>query len=169
MGAKIDVSATEQKTANTDIPAAWFDDSRLVNISPKATQDYSQEKYQTIQTDPDEAAAIVPELDDIYPLATTYEALQSRIFDTVLASTPETPASCKSPFQRQQNQLGAILGAKFYRTIKNPFNFNKFTIARSSSKGRYRFRNSCAFASRFLILTLITIILTTCFERFPHE
>ncbi|RSB30478.1 hypothetical protein EGK68_12415 [Enterobacter cloacae] len=31
------------------------------------------------------------------------------------------------------------------------------------------FRNSCAFASRFLILTLITIILTTCFERSPHE
>jgi len=31
------------------------------------------------------------------------------------------------------------------------------------------FRNSCALTSRFLIVTLITIILTACDERFPHE
>ena len=88
VGAKIDVDATEQKTANSDIPAAWRDDNRLVNISPKATlfsrdEDYSQEKYQAIQVTPDEAAAIVLALDDIYPPATTYEELQARVLDAV--------------------------------------------------------------------------------------
>ncbi|KLR20628.1 hypothetical protein ABR26_10500, partial [Enterobacter bugandensis] len=36
-------------------------------------------------------------------------------------------------------------------------------------EGEHPFRNSCSFVSRFLILTLITIILTACDERFPHE
>lgn len=54
VGAKIDVDATDQRATDADIPAAWRDDNKLVNISPRATlfskdHDYSQEKYQTIQ------------------------------------------------------------------------------------------------------------------------
>lgn len=90
VGAKIDVSATDQRAADTDIPAAWRDDSKLVNISPRATlfskdHDYSQEKYQVIQVTSDEAAESVLTFDDIYPPATNYEELQTRILDAVEA------------------------------------------------------------------------------------
>ncbi len=88
VGAKIDASATEQTAVNADIPAAWYDNNKRINISPKATlfskdEDYSQEKYQAIQITPDEAAAIALALDDVYPPATTYEELQTRILDAV--------------------------------------------------------------------------------------
>ena len=45
--------------------------------------------------------------------------------------------------------------------------FNLWGTLSPRGEGEHRFRNSCAFASRFLILTLITIILTACDERFP--
>ncbi|WP_253379363.1 hypothetical protein [unidentified bacterial endosymbiont] len=58
-------------------PAAWHVDNKRVNISPKAAlfsqdSDYSEEKNQVIPVSPDEAASIVPPLDDVYPPAATY-------------------------------------------------------------------------------------------------
>lgn len=88
VGGKIDASASEQKAMAFVAPAAWRDDNKRVNISPKAAlfsqdSDYSEAKNQVIPVSPDEAAAIVLALDDVYPPATTYEELQTRILDAV--------------------------------------------------------------------------------------
>ncbi|WP_024556284.1 hypothetical protein ACP26F_15765 [Franconibacter pulveris 1160] len=88
VGSKIDGAAIQQKATGLVAPAAWCDDSKRVNISSKAAlfsqdSDYLEEKNQVIPVNPDEAAAIVLALDDIYPPATDYEELQTRIFDAV--------------------------------------------------------------------------------------
>lgn len=88
VGGKIDVSASEQKTAGFVAPAAWRDDSKRVNISPKATlfsqdDDYSEEILKIIPVSVDEAAVMVLAMDDVYPPAVTYDELQARIFDAV--------------------------------------------------------------------------------------
>jgi hypothetical protein len=88
VGGKIDASASELKATGFVAPAVWRDDSRRVNISPKAAlfsqgSDYSEEKNQIIPVSPDEAAAIMLALDDVYPPATDYEELQTRILDVV--------------------------------------------------------------------------------------
>lgn len=88
VGGKIDASASEQKKMDFVAPAAWCDDDKRVNISPKAAlfsldSDYSEEKNQPSPVSPDEAASIVQTLDDVYPPATTYEELQTRILDAV--------------------------------------------------------------------------------------
>ncbi|WP_330983550.1 MULTISPECIES: hypothetical protein [Enterobacterales] len=90
VGGKIDASASERKATGFVTPDAWRDDSKRVNISPKAAlfsqnSDYSEEKNQVIPVSPDEAAAIVLALDDVYPPATDYEELQTRILDAVEA------------------------------------------------------------------------------------
>lgn len=88
VGSKIDASASEQKAMDFVTPSAWCDDGKRVNIAPKATlfsqdSDYSEEKNQVFPVSPDEAAAIVQALDDVYPPATTYEELQTRILYAV--------------------------------------------------------------------------------------
>jgi hypothetical protein len=75
---KIDASASERKATSFVAPAAWCDDTKQVNISPKASlfsqdDDYSEVKNQLIPVSPDDAAAIVLTLDDVYPLASNYE------------------------------------------------------------------------------------------------
>lgn len=89
-GGKIDVSASEQKATGFVTPAAWCDDSKRVNISPKAAlfsqdSDYSEAKNQVTPVSPDEAATIVLALDDVYPPAGTYDEIQARILDAVEA------------------------------------------------------------------------------------
>lgn len=87
VGGKIDASATDQKaTRQFVIPDAWADEDKKVNISPKAVMhsrddDYSQEGYQPLVVDAEQAAAMVLTLDDIFPPAATYDELQARILD----------------------------------------------------------------------------------------
>jgi hypothetical protein len=88
VGGKIDARASDLKATGFVAPAVWRDDSRRVDISPKAAlfsqgSDYSEEKNQIIPVSPDEAAAIMLVLDDVYPPATDYEELQTRILDAV--------------------------------------------------------------------------------------
>ncbi|WP_240355055.1 helix-turn-helix transcriptional regulator [Pectobacterium brasiliense] len=81
-GVKIDVTATEQKR----------DGDGSAYISPKAVEeplgDETQEtepKYQPFSASDQEAADIVLTFDDIYPPASTYEELQTRILDAAEA------------------------------------------------------------------------------------
>lgn len=75
VGGKIDAGATDQKaTKQFVIPDAWADEDKKVNISPKAVMhsrddDYSQEGYQPLVVDAEQAAA-------------TYDELQARILDS---------------------------------------------------------------------------------------
>lgn len=87
VGGKIDAGATDQKaTTQFVIPDAWADEDKKVNISPKAVMhsrddDYSQEGYQPLAVDTEQAAAMVLTFDDAYPPAATYDELQARILD----------------------------------------------------------------------------------------
>lgn len=90
VGGKIDASAVEQKATGFNAPATWCDGSRRVNISPKVAlfsqdSDSSKEKNQIIPVSPDETAAIVLALDDVYPPAGTHDEIQPRILDAVEA------------------------------------------------------------------------------------
>ncbi|MBV8043452.1 hypothetical protein, partial [Pluralibacter sp.] len=88
VGRKIDVNASSQKTiGGITAPPSWdIDSDKKVNISPKATMisphdDFSQERHQPFYADAEKAAAMVLTLDDAYPPAADYEALQERILD----------------------------------------------------------------------------------------